>query len=80
MYDVAKGRLLSYRGWTYANGRESKREMTYYGFVNPDGVRVTITNLRAFCREFGLNRGYMFQLINDERENYKGWTWRDDDE
>lgn len=77
MYDVANGKSLSYRGWTYQNNRESKREKTYRGFINPEGMQVTITNLRGFCREHGLNIVQMRQLISGRRKRHKGWTWRE---
>jgi group I intron endonuclease len=78
MYDVANGKSLSYRGWTYQNNRESKREKTYRGFINPEGMQVAITNLRGFCREHGLNIVHMRQLISGRQKRHKGWTWRED--
>lgn len=78
MYDIAKGKSCSYRGWTYQNGRENRREKTYQGFVNPDGTPVIITNLRAFCREHGLGIVQMRQLISGRRGRHKGWSWREE--
>lgn len=76
MYDVAKGRSYSYRGWTYQNNRENRREKTYHDFINPEGMKVTITNLRAFCREHGLSIVHMRGLVSGRRKRHKGWTWK----
>jgi len=78
MYDIANGKSCSYQGWTYQNGRKNRREKLYRGFVNPDGMRVTITNLRGFCRENGLSTVHMRQLISGRRERHKGWIWREE--
>ncbi|HEY1011337.1 MAG TPA: GIY-YIG nuclease family protein [Herpetosiphonaceae bacterium] len=78
MYDVAKGKSYSYKGWTYNNDRKNKRTKTYTGFINPEGQRLTITNLRAFCRETGLDRTKLFKLINGTIDQYKGWIWREE--
>jgi group I intron endonuclease len=80
MYDIAYGRSCSYRGWTYQNGKKSRREKTYRRFVNPEGVQVTITNLRAFCREHELSIAQMRQLVSGRRARHKGWTWREEGE
>jgi len=80
MYDVAKGKSLSYRGWTYQNNRESKREKTYRGFISPEGMRMTITNLRGGCRERGLNVVRMRELVSGRRKRHKGWTWTEEEQ
>ena len=76
MYDVAKGRSYSHRGWTYQNDRKNRREKTYHGFISPENLRVKITNLRAFCRDNGLNVVQMRNIISGRRKSYIGWTWR----
>jgi hypothetical protein len=78
MYDVASSKSYSYRGWTYVN-RPNRREKTYYGFINPQGVRVTITNLRAFCRDHGLRLIRMRQLVSGMRRCYKGWIYKEEE-
>lgn len=55
MVAVANGRICSHRGWTHKNGRQ-KQVKSYTGFINPEGQRVVITNLIAFCREHGLHQ------------------------
>jgi group I intron endonuclease len=79
MVAVANGRICSYRGWTHTNGRPRALK-AHTGFVSPDGQRVLITNLAAFCREHGLHPVHMHQLKNGQRKSHKGWTWRSDDE
>ena len=75
MVAVSQGKLYSHRGWTYQNDRENLGFKTYTGFINPDGNRVIITNLEAFCRENNLQAVHMRQLISDIRKSHKGWTW-----
>lgn len=73
---VANGRICSHRGWTHQNGRAGQNVKTYPNFVNPEGQRVIIRNLQAFCREQGLCSVHMRELINGRRKSHKGWTWR----
>ncbi len=81
MVAVARSRLYSHRGWTYDNDRRNRREpKTYTGFIDPEGNRVTITNLVAFCREQGLHIVHMHELKNGKRKRYRGWIWRERDE
>lgn len=76
MVAVAKGRIYSHRGWTYNNKRnKSESHKTYTNFINPDGQRVVIINLAAFCREHGLDPVHMHELKNGRRKSHKGWMW-----
>jgi hypothetical protein len=79
MVAVAHGRICSHRGWTYKDGKQ-KAVKVYTGFINPEGQRVIITNLVAFCREHGLHPAHMHGLISGKRKSHKGWTWREEDE
>lgn len=79
MVAVLRGRICSHKGWTHRDGCKSRPEKTYRGFVNPDGVRVRITNLTAFCKVHGLSVVRMFNLISGVRRSHKGWTWRPED-
>jgi group I intron endonuclease len=78
MVAVAHGRICSHHGWTHKNGRQKSGPKLYAGFINPDGQRVIIANLLAFCREHGLHPVRMHQLKNGQRKSHKGWTWRED--
>jgi hypothetical protein len=78
MVAVANGRICSHRGWTHKDGRQKSEPKVYTGFINPDGQRVIITNLRAFCRGHGLHPVRMHQLKNGQRKSHKGWTWREE--
>lgn len=82
MVAVAHGRICSHRGWTHMNGRQSVVAVlrTHKGFVDPNGQRVVITNLREFCREHGLHPVHMFGLKSGKRKSHKGWTWNPDNE
>jgi group I intron endonuclease len=78
MVAVAHGRICSHRGWTHKDGRQKLEPKVYSGFINPDGRRVIIANLKSFCREYGLHPVRMHQLKNGQRKSHKGWTWRED--
>jgi hypothetical protein len=81
MIAVAKGRILSHRGWTHVNGRENLNQpKTYTGFIDSNNQRVTITNLSAFCRENDLDVVHMHEVKAGRRKSHKGWTWRNEDE
>ncbi|MFN8515211.1 MAG: GIY-YIG nuclease family protein [Chloroflexia bacterium] len=78
MVAVARGRLYSHRGWTYANERQNLGlPKAHAGFINPEGQQVVITNLTAFCHEHGLSVVHMHGLKSGKRRSHKGWTWRD---
>lgn len=81
MVAVMRGRICSHRGWTYNNGRTPLNlPKTYTGFISPEGRRVVITNLQAFCREHGLHQVHMRELKSGKRKAYRGWLWRGHDE
>jgi len=42
--------------------------------VDPGGNRVTITNMRKFCREKGLRHTEMSALIHGKISKYRGWS------
>jgi hypothetical protein len=80
MVAVMNSRICSHRGWTHINGRTRQEHKTYTGFVDPNGRRVAITNLAEFCREHGLHPVKMHNLKSGKIQQYKGWTWSNDDE
>jgi len=75
MVAVAHGRLYSHKGWTFQNDRQRLDIKTYTRFIDPNGNRITITNLQAFCRENNLNTIHMRDLISGKRKSHKGWRW-----
>jgi hypothetical protein len=77
MIAVAKGRICSHRGWTHRSGRGRSDVRTYTGFVDPQGRRVSITNLNAFCRDNGLSVVHMHNVKSGQRRSHKGWTWQE---
>jgi group I intron endonuclease len=78
MLAVARGRLVSHRGWTHRNAKRRVPPRIHEGFISPTGTRVTITNLKAFCKHHGLCVAHMFELKSGKRHYHKGWTWRND--
>jgi group I intron endonuclease len=80
MVAVARGRICSHRGWTYNNGKQQLGPKIYKGFVHPDGQRIIIANLSAFCEEHDLCVVHMHEIKSGKRKSHKGWTWRESDE
>jgi group I intron endonuclease len=78
MVAVARGRIVSYRGWTHVRGRKRLPDVVHKGFIAPGGAVVRITNLSAFCRACGLSVVHMHQLKSGIRPTHKGWTWKHD--
>ena len=46
------------------------------GFIAPNGARVQITNLAAFCRIHNLGKVHMYEVKSGKRARHKGWTWK----
>jgi hypothetical protein len=46
-----------------------------YHLISPDGERYSGTNLRAFCREHGLEYTCMLRVVSGERNKHRGWTY-----
>jgi hypothetical protein len=44
-----------------------------YTLYNPNGKKVTITNLYRYCRRYGLDYPSMREVAIDQRIEYKGW-------
>lgn len=83
MVAVVHGRICSHRGWTHQNGRAklpAAHPKTYGNFISPNGERVTITNLKLFSQEHGLNLRRMYEMASGGRKSHNGWTWRESDE
>jgi group I intron endonuclease len=71
-----RSRLKSYKGWTHRNSiRKRAYIKTYEGFVDPEGHAVgPITNLAAFCREYGLDKTHMVAVAHGRLISHQGWT------
>jgi group I intron endonuclease len=80
MVAVANGRLGSHRGWTHQAGKKKLEPKKYTGFIAPDGKRLIITNLKAFCQQQGLSVVHMHKVKSGQRKSHKGWTWREDED
>ena len=42
-------------------------------FLSPTNEQITVTSLRKFCRENGLNSGSMSEVATGNRISHKGW-------
>jgi hypothetical protein len=76
---VMRGRICSHRGWTHINSRKPAIKV-HTGYINPEGQRVQIINLVAFCKENGLQVMHMHDIRKGYRKSHKGWTWRPENE
>ena len=80
MYQIDKGIILSYKGWTRINPRERrppawKPLSRQVNLMSPDGtIYSTIDNVAAFCRDHGLDRISIFRLLKGRYHHHKGWT------
>lgn len=56
--------------------RSKLSQKVWPGFIQPDGVEITITNLTAFAKNNNLNPANMMKLAyaNTRLKTYKGWT------
>jgi hypothetical protein len=45
-----------------------------YTFINPEGEKVEVENLKKYCLENGINRSGMSMLACGGLKSYKGWT------
>lgn len=45
-----------------------------YTLVSPDGEVIDVFNLRAFCRDKGLNQGNIMKVLNGKYKQHKGYT------
>ena len=77
---MGKSKLKSYKGWTHKNSpRKREYVKTYKGFVDPGGRPLgLITNLAAFCREYGLDKTHMVAVANGRIYSHRGWTYDND--
>jgi group I intron endonuclease len=80
MVAVAHGRIYSHRGWTYNNNRQNLGVKTYTDFIDPNGNRVVITNLKNYCQENNLDAVHMHELISGKRKSHRGWKWEPSNE
>lgn len=62
------------RGKKYLRKVSVRSSKTYY-FVSPISNRgLKIFNLKAFCKNRGLNEGRMYQVAKGNEREYKGWV------
>lgn len=59
--------------WLEANRKAKAARAKTYIFRSPEGERVVVVNLTAFCRERGFNTGSMLLVQQGKRRSYKGW-------
>lgn len=50
--------------------------MYVYEYYNPKGKVIQIKSMNQFCKDNGLNRKHMRDMMNKKRKEYKGWTFK----
>ena len=48
-------------------------QYTSYQMVNPEGVTITITNIKKFCKDNGLCITNMYNVMSGKAKSHKGW-------
>lgn len=74
---AAQGRIISEdqkKKLSCAKMGNSNRAKTY-DFISPDGILTSITNLKEYCRDNGLDYGCMKKVHSGDpkRKTHKGW-------
>jgi group I intron endonuclease len=81
MNKVYRGKKPSHKGWTHVQSvskrHAAKRVRTYYGFIDPSGQQVVITNLTKFCRDNSLDQPTLYKVLTGDPRysQHKGWTY-----
>jgi hypothetical protein len=65
---VTDGLVLYYDFSDPASGKAKE-----WVFLSPTNEQITVTSLRKFCRENGLNNGCMSEVATGNRISHKGW-------
>ena len=55
------------------NRKSSEGKVKEWIFLSPTNEQITVTSLRKFCRENGLNNGSMSEVATGNRISHKGW-------
>jgi hypothetical protein len=53
--------------------RTKSRCKRTYNITSPTGEKYITNNLREFCRNYKLNNGYMYEVVNGKRNDCWGW-------
>ena len=73
--NLLRGKAFTYEGWTSPKTCLVKPRIKTYEFINPNGRKVTITNLARYCRRNPhLKTSSFNKLSNGNMKSYKGWT------
>lgn len=75
MSEVARGVRRQYKGWTCPGSPEWKPSpRCNHKLISPKGKEYTITNIKAFCRKYGLSRFATYQVLVGGQKQHKGWS------
>lgn len=70
MSAAKKGKTLS----DETKAKMSAAHARTFTMMSPEGILTTFTNMNAFCREHGLNKGVLHETYSCRRKKHKGWT------
>jgi len=67
---------IGFNLYNIAGSPGDKLAQVWEGFIDPNGVEVTITNLHEFSRQNGLDNSSMIRLAQGKSKlkSHKGWT------
>lgn len=66
---------LSNLEWCTAQYNSEHGFAKTFNFICPEGIPITIRNLKRFCANNNLNNGAMHQLRSGRIYQHKGWTF-----
>jgi len=83
IYNLIKGKSISCKGWTLPSMKDRNqarrdshsKEAT---LINPRGEIVKVKNIVRFSEENFLSKDSLYNLINKQRNEYKGWRLYDE--
>jgi len=76
-YNLYRGFVKSYKGWTLEVLREPKKfKDNLYIFTSPDGVEYETNNMNSFCKNHLLSVSSMSCILNGACKQHKGWVVR----
>lgn len=64
-------KLKGTRGGKYTNA--AAKNIVYPNIVSPEGIEYSVTNIREFARDNGLNQGHLGAVLRGKEKQHKGW-------
>jgi len=66
-YEILKSKINS------RDNSAANKGIVYPNILSPEGTTYSISNIRAFCREHGLQAQNLHKVLTKQRGSHKGW-------